>query len=59
MTLTSNLAICWFKDSRWDKTIYEVNIIRRFGKLGIITRIKEMNNANSRRNIRGIGRTKI
>jgi len=41
MKITKNLAICWFKDKRWDKTIFDANTIRRFGKLGIVTRNKD------------------
>jgi len=40
MKITKDLAVCWFKDKRWDKTVYKVNIIRRFGRLGIITNNK-------------------
>mgnify|MGYP000008792039 CR=1 FL=1 len=40
MKITKNLAVCWFKDKRWDKMIYKVNSIRRFGRLGIVTNNK-------------------
>jgi len=47
MRITNKLALCWFKDWRWDKTIYEVNTIRRFGKFGIITKTKGRKNAKT------------
>jgi len=39
MKVSKKVFICWFKDIRWDKSVYDANIIYRFGKLGIIIKI--------------------
>jgi len=36
MKITKKIHICWFKDIRWDKTIYKCEIFYRFGHIGII-----------------------
>ena len=38
MKIAKNIRICWFKDIRWDKTIYDVDTIYRIYKFGIIFR---------------------
>ena len=47
MKITKNLSICWFNDKRYNKTIYKVNTIRRFGKLGILTKNKKDNHESN------------
>jgi len=39
MRLTEHVHICWFGDSRWDKTLYKCEVFYRLGHIGIIRKL--------------------